>query len=116
MYRLVFVLTAVVCTTGASGAAIAAQAPEPVPVIQVTAPAEIASVQSVHDALGGLSRKVAACVDGGRKLETCQCSAPQELATLQNRYDSLIRQHQAWKDQVVSYQYLDKDGRNISAV
>jgi hypothetical protein len=115
MFRLASMLTIVVCTIGASGAA-AAQTVEPVPMIQVTAPADIAAVQSVHDALGALSRKVSACVDGGRKLESCQCSAPQERSNLQNRYDTLVKQHPAWKDQVVSYQYLDKQGRNMSAV
>jgi hypothetical protein len=116
MFRLASVLTMAVAATVASGAAAPAQTPEPVPMIQVTTPADVASVQSVNDAVSALSRKVTACVDGGRKLEICQCSAPQELASLRNRYDSLIKQRPAWKDQVMSYQYLDKDGRNISAV
>ena len=29
-------------------------------------------------------------------------------------YDSLIKQHPAWKDQLLSYQTVDKQGRNIS--
>jgi hypothetical protein len=115
MLRLASMLALVVCAVGVVGAA-SAQTPEPVPMIQVTAAAEIASVQAINDALSALSRKVTACVDGGRKLEACQCSAPQELTNLRSRYDSVIKQHPAWKDQVVSYQYIDKDGRNRSAV
>jgi hypothetical protein len=116
MVRLGSMLALAVCTAGASRAAAAAQTPEPVPMIKVTAPAEVASVQTVNEALSALTRKVTACVDSGRKLETCQCSAPQELANLRSRYDGLLKQRPAWKDQVVSYQYVDKDGRNISSV
>ena len=80
------------------------------------APADVASVQTLLDSLSALSRKVTACVEGGGKLETCQCSAPRELSNLGTRYESVIKQHPAWKDQNLSYQYLDKDKRNMSGV
>ena len=79
-------------------------------------PADVASVQTVSEALSTFGQKVTACVDGGRALESCRCSAPQELANLKLRFETVIKQHRAWKDQVVSNQYIDKQGRNMSGV
>ena len=43
-------------------------------------------------------------------------SARPELSNLRSRYDSVTKEHPAWKDQNLSYQYLDKDKRNMSGV
>jgi len=90
------------------------QAPVPLPTIEAKAPKDAAMVLSLNDALSGLSEKVTACVDGGRSVETCRCSYPQELATLRTKYDGVMSAHPEWKDQLISYQYVNKEGRNIS--
>ena len=90
------------------------QTPKPLPTIEVTDPKDQASVKMLNDTLEALSKKVTACVDAGGKPETCRCSDPQNLAALRMSYDSLIKLHPAWKDQLLSYQTVDKQGRNIS--
>src|SRR5262245_13425874 len=95
-------------------AALYLQTPKPLPTIEVTDPKDRASVQMLNDTLEALSQKVTACVDAGGKVETCRCSDPKDLTTLRKSYDSLIKQHPEWKDQLVSYRTVDKQGRNIS--
>jgi hypothetical protein len=90
------------------------QAITPLPTIEVKAPNDVASVNAVNDALEALSRKVTACVSGGGAAAKCRCSYPEELARLRTGYDGVIKQHPDWKDQLLSYQYVNKDGKNIS--
>ena len=89
-------------------------APKPLPTIEVTDAKDRASVRAVTDSLQHLSEKVTACVNAGGKVETCRCSDPVDLASLRRAYDALIKEHPSWKDQLLSYQTVDKDGRNIS--
>jgi len=117
MSRSALALAVLLYASAATNAAAAdPQAPQPLPSIQLTAPADVAAVQTLLDSLHALSVKVTACVDAGGKLETCQCSAKPELSNLRSRYDSVIKEHPAWKEQNLSYQYLDKDKRNMSGV
>jgi hypothetical protein len=90
------------------------QAIKPLPAIEVKAPAGVTAVQGLHDALGTLSEKVTACVSARRTAEDCRCSYPQDLSSVRKGYETLIQQHPDWKDQLVSYQYIDKGGKNIS--
>ena len=90
------------------------QAPVPLPTIEVKAPVDIAAVDAVNDSMAALSGKVTACVSGGRPPETCRCNYPQELTSLRTKYDDLMKQHPEWKDQLLSYRYINKEGRNIS--
>src|SRR6266568_5957443 len=92
----------------------AEQAGKPVPSITVNAPRDLKDVQVVNDRLTAFSQKVTACVDAGRRLETCRCSYPQVLADLRKGYENLIKQHPRWKDQSLSYQSVNRDGLNIS--
>jgi hypothetical protein len=86
----------------------------PLPTIVVQAPTDVTMVLSLNEALSALSEKVTACVAAGHPAETCRCSYPQELAALRTKYDSLMRVRPEWKDQTLSYQYINKEGRNIS--
>lgn len=95
-------------------AAAAGQEIKPLPSIEVTDRKDVASVTALNDTLETLSKKVTACVGGGGKPETCRCSYPQELSSLRKGYENLIKEHTAWKDQLLSYQYVNKEGRNIS--
>jgi hypothetical protein len=36
------------------------------------------------------------------------------LMRLRNGYATLMKRHPGWKDQLVSYQYVNQEGRNIS--
>ncbi len=90
------------------------QAIKPLPSIEVTAPSDVANVREVDDALAALSQKVTECAKAGWTHEVCQCSYPENLARLQTSYAKLIQQHPEWKDQLVSYHYVNKEGRNIS--
>jgi hypothetical protein len=90
------------------------EAPKPLPTIDVTDPTDRASVRAVNDSLQRLSEKVTACVTAGGKVETCRCSDPTDLASLRKGYDKLILGHPFWKDQLLSYQTVDKEGRNVS--
>jgi hypothetical protein len=94
-------------------AAVPGQAVKPLPTIEVTAPPDLAAVKGLSDTLGTLSEKVTACVDAGGKAEVCRCRYPQELAGLRKGYAGLVQQHPDWKDQMLSYRFIDKDGRNI---
>jgi len=87
---------------------------KPLPSIKVTAPKDVANVEALHDTLGALSEKVTACIKAGGNPDACRCSDPQDLASLRKGYASLIKQHPAWRDQLLSYQYLNAEGRNIS--
>ena len=53
-------------------------------------------------------------MSAGRAPESRQCSYPQELRALRKAYDALVKLHPEWKDQLLSYQYINKEGRNIS--
>jgi hypothetical protein len=90
------------------------QAIKPLPTIEAKAPADVTAVGGLNDALGTLSQKVTACVADKRTVEDCRCGYPQELASVRKGYEMLIHQHPDWKDQLVSYQYVNKDGKNIS--
>jgi len=89
---------------------------KPLPAIEVKAPADVTAVQGLHDALGTLSEKVTACFSARRTSEDCRCSYPQDLASVRKGYETLIQQHPAWRDQRLSYQYIDKGGKNISGM
>jgi len=86
----------------------------PLPTVEVKAPKDVAMVEAVNDAMGALSQKVTACVTAGGPVERCRCGYPPELARLCAKYDELITRRPEWKDQLLSYQYIDKQGRNIS--
>jgi|SRR5215831_4399739 len=86
----------------------------PLPTVEVKAPKDVAVVEAVNNAMSALSQKVTACVAAGSPVERCRCSYPTELATLRTKYDELITRRPEWKDQLLSYQYIDKQGRNIS--
>jgi hypothetical protein len=43
----------------------------------------------------------------------CPCQYPQERASLKKVYASLIEHHPHWKDQLLSYRYVNQEGRNI---
>jgi hypothetical protein len=88
--------------------------PKPLPTIDVSDPKDRASVRAVNDSLERLSEKVTACVTAGGKVESCRCSDPTDLASLRKGYDALIKEHPSWKDQLLSYQTVDKAGRNVS--
>ncbi len=90
------------------------QAVVPLPTIDVKGPKDVAAVLAVNETMAALSQKVTACVSGGQPVEKCRCGYPNELAALRAKYDTLIAQRPEWKDQLLSYQYVNKDGRNIS--
>jgi len=90
------------------------EAPKPLPTIDVTNPKELASVRAVNDSMQRLSEKVTACVTAGGKVETCRCSDPADLASVRKGYDTLVTEHPSWKDQLLSYRTVDRNGRNIS--
>jgi hypothetical protein len=113
MFRIAVMLLAVLGMNSTIGYP-SEQAPKPLPSIEVTDPKDVRDVQALNGTLTALSEKVTACVKAGRKPETCQCSYPKELTSLRKGYESLIKQHPDWKDQLLSYQYSNKEGRNIS--
>jgi hypothetical protein len=84
MIHLVFVLGAILQT--------------PLPTVEVKAPKDVAVVEVVNHAMSALSQKVTACV---------------AAATLRTKYDGLITRRPEWKDQLLSYQYVDKQGRKL---
>ncbi len=90
------------------------QIPRPLTSIEVTAPADVARVNALNDALSNLSDKVSACVKAGQDSRTCQCRYPQELLKLRRTYASLIEQHPDWNDKLLSYPRVNKEGRTIS--
>jgi hypothetical protein len=90
------------------------QTPAPLPTIEVKTPDDVAAVVALDDTLGTLSEKVTTCVAAGRPVEKCRCSYPKELGNLRSKYDDVIKQHPAWKDQLLSYRYKNKEGRSIS--
>jgi hypothetical protein len=92
----------------------AEQSATPLPTIEVTAAKDVASVRAIDSALAGFSEKVTACAKTGRALEDCQCSDPQDLTRLRRGYEALIKQHPEWKDKLLSYRYLNEEGRNVS--
>jgi hypothetical protein len=113
MFNIITVLLAVLWS-GSISVLTAGQAVKPLPHIEVTAANDVANLRELNDALSTLSEKVTACVKAGRTPEVCQCSYPENLASLRTRYAKLIQQHPEWKDQLLSYQYVNKEGRNIS--
>ena len=95
--------------------AVLGQTIKPLPTIEVTAQADLKAVESLHDALGTLSEKVTACFNERRKGEDCRCSYPQDLARVRKGYETLIQQHPDWKDQLLSYRSVTREGRPVSA-
>jgi hypothetical protein len=93
-----------------------AQAPKPLPSIKVDTPKDLEDVQALSELETALTKQVTACVDAGRPIVACRCSYPKELSALRKGYGTLIKQHPSWKDQILSYQYANKEGRNISGV
>jgi hypothetical protein len=113
MFRMAMICLAVLC--GSSLCDFAAQpTAKPSPTIDVTAPNDFARVNAVNNALSVLSDKVSACVKAGRKPTICQCSYPQELLKLRQTYASLIAQHPGWKDKLLTYRRVNKEGRSVS--
>ena len=88
---------------------------KPLPAIEVTAPADLAAVEGLHDAVGTLAEKVTACLSAKRAGENCGCSYPQDLARVRKGYETLIQQHPDWKDQLLSYRSVTREGRPVSA-
>lgn len=113
MFRITMIFLVLLCR-GSTSRVTPEQTAKPLPSIKVTAPKDVANVEALNDALTTLSEKVSACVKAGGNPERCRCSYPQDLATLRKGYASLIQQHPDWKDQLLSYHHLDKEGRNIS--
>ena len=112
MSTITKILLAVLCSASISLLA-EGQAIKPLPSIEVTSPNDIANVRELNDALSALREKVTGCVKAGRTQESCQCAYPENLAKLKTDYAKLIQQHPEWKDQLVSYHYVNKEGRNI---
>jgi hypothetical protein len=77
------------------------------------APKDVMSVQALIDSRDALSERVIACFKAGGKPEVCPCQYPQERASLKKVYASLIEHHPHWKDQLLSYRYVNQEGRNI---
>ena len=109
MISTAFLLTALTASSQP-----AQQPVTPLPSIEVTAPKDSADVQAVSETLDTLSEKVTACVKAGRAAATCRCSYPEDLTRLRKGYAGLVDQHPDWKDQLLSYRYVNKEGRNIS--
>jgi hypothetical protein len=113
MFNITIILLAVFWSSSISVLA-AGQAVKPLPSIEVTAANDVANVRELDDALSTFSQKVTACANAGRTLEVCQCSYPENLVRLKTSYSKLIQLHPEWKDQLLSYHYVNKEGRNIS--
>ena len=91
------------------------QAIKPLPAIEVTTPADVKAVEGLHDAVGTLAEKVTACLTEKRLGVNCGCNYPQDLVFIRKGYETLIQQHPDWKDQLLSYRSVTKEGRPISA-
>src|SRR5690348_8683815 len=113
MFNITISLLAVLWSSSISVLA-AGQAVTPLPTIEVTAAKDVANVRELDDALSMFSQKVTACAKAGRTPEVCQCSYPENLVRLKTSYAKLIQLHPEWKDQLLSYHYVNKEGRNIS--
>lgn len=114
MLRITMIFLAVLLCMGSIPGGAAEQPAKPLPSIKVTAAKDVADVEALNEALNTLSEKVTTCVNAGGKPETCRCSYPQDLVKLRKNYANLIQQHPDWKDQLLSYHHLNKEGRNIS--
>ena len=112
MFRLAIVLAAV--HMYANPGFVAQDAIKPLPTIEVTAPSDLTVMQSLNDTMAGLGRKVNACVADGAKAETCPCRYPDDVTQLRKDYETLVKRHPDWKDQLLSYRYVNKEGRDIS--
>lgn len=110
------VILLAVLWSGSISVLAAGQAVKPLPSIEVTAANDVANLRDLNEALSAFSEKVTACAKAGRKPEDCQCSYPENLATLKTRYAKLIQQHPEWRDQLLSYRYINKEGRNINGM
>jgi hypothetical protein len=98
-----------------SVAPVAAQTQEtkPPPTIEVKAPKDIAAVKAIEDAMDALGRTVEACVEKGRTREVCACTDPPHLADVRKGYADLIKLHPTWKDQLLFFGAVDKEGRKV---
>jgi hypothetical protein len=83
--------------------------------IKIDDPKDVADVRVLNELVTSLSRKVTACVDAGRELATCRCSYPDDVGGLRTGYDTFMKRHPRWKDQMLSYEYAVK-GRTITGV
>jgi hypothetical protein len=111
---ITFALVGTLSTASVMSVIAAGQSAAALPVIEVTAAKDVASVRAIDDALSEFSEKVTTCAKAGRALSECQCSDPQDLARLRRGYETLITQHPEWKDKQLSYHYLNEEGRNVS--
>ena len=89
---------------------------KPLPTIEVTAPPDVKSVRALDGTMDALSRKVTACVSAGRQPDTCPCRYPDDVSRLRKQYETLVEQHPSWKDRLLSYEYVNEDGRKISGL
>jgi hypothetical protein len=92
----------------------AEQAVTPLPTIEVTASKDAALVRALSDTISALSQKVTSCVNAGGAIETCRCSDPRDANQLKEDYERLMKQRPAWKDKLLSYRYINKEGRSVS--
>ena len=97
-------------------AASAGQASGSIATIELREPKDVADVQALNRLVTVLSKDVTACVDSGKAPETCRCQYPQDVTALRAGYANVLKQHPTWKEQVLSYQYVNAEGRNISGV
>jgi hypothetical protein len=104
---------------GSNGNALVAsawQATGSISTIEVREPKDVVDVQALNRLVTALSKDVTACVDGGKAPATCRCQYPPEITALRTGYAEALKQHPAWKEQVLSYQYVNTEGRNMSGV
>ena len=97
-------------------AASAGQASGSIATIELREPKDVADVQALNRLVTVLSKDVTACVDSGKAPETCRCQYPQDVTALRAGYANVLKQHPTWKEQVLSYQYVNAEGRNLSGV
>ncbi len=73
--------------------------------IMLENPTEIASAQTVADALDSITKKVSLCREQNPdSAQDCACRYPQDMAKLKAAVDNAIRKHPAWKTKAVSFQ------------
>jgi hypothetical protein len=81
--------------------------------IKIDDPKDVADVRALNELVNTLSRHVTACVNGGGEPATCGCRFPDDVASLRAGYQTAIKGHPHWKDQMLLYEFLD-NGRKIS--
>jgi hypothetical protein len=91
------------------------QAAQPAP-IKVSNAQDVVDVRTLNGFVTAFSKSVTACVDAGSPIETCRCRYPQEALNLRKGYNDFVKRHPDWKDQMLSYEYVDDGGRTMSGV